>query len=750
MVTEFLGPTYPRRDSVGATLNALRTRLETDKAMFDGKRDTLCWQVREAIRTEFFKIRYPAPPSAALLNLVTRTEILLTAYHTPDRPFFFPGARVAVPTEAGSRRAGTTLQLRFKPVNNTTVTEALLHLDGPNGGGFQWVQTPALTPLLPYPAAGTTAAAPRPRPAAKLSASTARAQAASTIRAHVASAARRPVAARAAPVSTGARGYATASSRPYTSTAKGSASVARADAMASTSSAPSTFVPEALLSMSPPPRKRLRHDVNIPTSLVTGSLRRISSVDHGGSGTRDYSGRQWADAVDSMRGVERLVARRKNQDANCVEYYVKWSGTAFSACSWESRDALMTDVPGMVVDFDVRHPREPIVVRGVPRVASEFERVIRDGESKDNEGAGLHDGISGIRANTTGSSKTDKKVILDDATRLAIPEWLDSPILELGFAGMSLHIRRSNEWCLFNDSASMQRDLKKRRTRFKQENPETAQRLFPLTKAEAKTALDVSMRAHKAANRHPILFPRGIGQVAYADVGHVPYKQDVLDAPASWESYLMNVGLECVDWSRDLLPHMPGASAEVHEEVEKSVNRLGKDRLNVHRERAIQLIRDAWRPGNGERPPPFVPSSAKKHDELAAEKSAPSLKTEKQTEVSNLGASADPAPSKSMPNGITDEKGGSSNTGSGAREAKNDGFDATVPRATSAEKPDGDAPTKELKYKGYEGFLRARNSDFAEALERAQASAESATGDLQNNRWYDTVWGCWRDKTHAS
>jgi hypothetical protein len=147
MISDYLGPHVARGGYNGATLNALRVRLETGQVT-DAPHETLCWQVREAIRTEFFKIKYPAPPSAGLLNLVTTTENLLTVYKTTPRPHYIPAGRVTVPVEAGlTRRTGTTLQLRFKteneqPTTDAKLTEALVHLDGEKGGAFRWVRGP--------------------------------------------------------------------------------------------------------------------------------------------------------------------------------------------------------------------------------------------------------------------------------------------------------------------------------------------------------------------------------------------------------------------------------------------------------------------------------------------------------------------------------------------------------------------------------------------------------------------------------
>lgn len=164
LISDFLGPSAPRRDPVGATLTALLLRLQADTPYFANNPDQLAWQMREALRTEFFKVIYPTPPPRLLLGLVTNAELVLAdpPPRTTPPPFYFPGARVAVPTDTGSRRAATSLQIRYKTLNNTAIVEVLLHLDGPNGGGFQWVQAPALSPLptsLAQPAAPTTSPA---------------------------------------------------------------------------------------------------------------------------------------------------------------------------------------------------------------------------------------------------------------------------------------------------------------------------------------------------------------------------------------------------------------------------------------------------------------------------------------------------------------------------------------------------------------------------------------------------------------
>lgn len=715
MVTAFLGPDYRRRDSVGATLNALRTRLETSTAKFDSDREMLIWQVREAIRTEFFKIIYPAPPSPMLLSLVTRTEVLLTKFYSENRPFFFPGARVAVPTEAGSRRAGTTLQLRFKVVGEATVTEALLHLDGPNGGGFQWVQTPALTPLVTYAPVQTTPAAtprriqqqkpitPRPKRGGKATVRAPRPKVpkppgvVSKRKAQAAKAAAKAAAAAAAKAAATAKKQLEAPPPPPTPT--GPAAL------------PPTYVPEALLSTSPPPRKRLRRDVDRPLSHVAGSLRRALDID-ASSGEMAYN------SIGSIRrliGIERLVARRKISGSEDIEYFVKWSGRSMREGSWERRQALMVDVPALVVDFDTRHSDEPQLACHSDRIKTEEEE--REAETKPEEEVGAEEEAEtkeereeenhgeaksgdddvkmeeveeiikqdGEPESTKVSPESERKYV-DEVTGIAIPGYLDTPVLELGFAGMVLQVRRPAEWSLHNDASALARDYKKRQSRFKQEDIREGEKLFPLSKTEAKSALDASLRSHKTYNRRPIPFPRGLGRAVASDTG-TPFSREVLAAaPPTWESYLLGLGLKPKHLERELPPLMLSLDSKTMRRVVVAAKDGAHERAVEHRERARRVVRAAYRHAANTDPPSALFRDGRRRPEECD--------------------TCFPAESKTN-----------------AKKTKS----PRVPEPTT------------------NGLLRARDPSFAAALAAAAAKAKGtqANGDKEE-RWFDAVWSCWR------
>eukprot|EP00177_Eucheuma_denticulatum_P007687 GFKZ01013979.1.p1 GENE.GFKZ01013979.1~~GFKZ01013979.1.p1 ORF type:complete len:967 (+),score=135.19 GFKZ01013979.1:106-3006(+) len=705
LITHYLGPTQPRRDSIGATLSAFRTRLETNPKPFDSDRDLLAWQCQEAIRTEFFKIIYPAPPSPGLLHLVTQTELLNTSQDPNTRPFFFPGARVAVPTEAGSRRAGTTLQLRYQ--NNAT--EALLHLDGPNGGGFQWVQTQALTPLIQYhrlpqrplqkqpqirrTRRSAVARTPRPmslskpitKPRSTVSAAKRKvptAQKPVVLNKPSANAVQRrpavPRLARSSPqtlspaqtspspqspndahsVSQKPRflqgeklvvGHKTphafrgASSEPVVkangSSAAGAASlrqptlpskppVIESPAVPNGPFAlPPTYVPQGLLETGPSPRERLTEGRTRAVTFGDGSLRRALGCGDG-EGVREVVGR-----MKKVIGIERLVARRKVKD---VEYFVKWCGRGLRDGSWERRESLMIDVPGLVRDFDIRHPDLPKVVWNSNRVRSEAEEslereqnVKEKGQEKmevDTEGeaveteVGLHSGewndamqVDGHQESAKKKSDSDhviteksaeaSRVYIDDVTGMKIPAYVDTPILELSFSGMVLQIRRPNECSLHNESSSANRDYKKRQARFKQEDILAAEKLFPLSKTEARAALDAGLRNHKTHGRHPIMFPKGIGRVMPSDTGIAFSSKVVESAPPSWERYLMGLGLRPKHFERSLPPFFPSMDAKSSHKLTMATRDLALERAVEHRERARRVVRMAYRHSTVADPP---------------------------------------------------------------------------------------------------------------------------------------------------
>lgn len=581
LITDYLGPSVPRvgpkapgtggsslNGKVVATLAAMRDRLDTDAATFNSRREVLAWQLREAIRTEFYAIRYPAVPSPKILQLVTATEALLTEFG-PQRPLYFPGARVAVPTEVGTHRAATTLQIRFKPVNGVTVTEVLLHLDGPRGGTFQFVPSTILMSL--------SACVPIRNPVLTSDARRAAGQA-------------RPVAPRgrrAAGTSNGAR----RGSRPRAKESK----IATAAAKVPMTNLPAAFLPHALRSSSPPPRKRLRRDVKAPVSMTTGSVRRTLDLWNEMSDTLDtnVSVEKQDKVVENTLAISRLIGRRRNMNVGgVVEYCVKWSGAPLEAASWESRDALMTDVPGLVLAFDMGHPGEPV------QCSTEV-----DDEELNEADAPIND----VAVESVAPKSLDP--LLDDTTNIPIPLYLDTPLVELQFAGMELHVRRGGGYCLFSSNEDASMDRKKRMLYFRRENPEAFAKIFanssPEYRPESKMVveskpyangalpangglmpiLQQSLESHKTGNRRPILFPRILGEAIPRDIAPPVPAKEIIRAPASWESYLMSLGMACKNWERELLPEMPTASERVMSFVETAAKAIEETRKKVRYER---------------------------------------------------------------------------------------------------------------------------------------------------------------------
>ncbi|CDF33748.1 unnamed protein product [Chondrus crispus] len=207
---------------------------------------------------------------------------------------------------------------------------------------------------------------------------------------------------------------------------------------------------------------------------------------------------------------------------------------------------------------------------------------------------------------TEGEDSESGRKFVDDISGVEIPGYVDSPILELGFAGMVLHIRQSREYSLHNDALAVIRDYKKRQSRFKQENIRSAEKLFLLTKSEARMALDASLRSHKIHNRYPIPFPRGLGRAVPLDTG-VPFSKDVVSmGPPSLESYLIGLGLRPKHFERDLPPLMPTLDAKTRRRVAISARDASFERATEHRERARLLLRNAYRHGNNANAPSML------------------------------------------------------------------------------------------------------------------------------------------------
>lgn len=724
-INEYLGPAVQRCGSVGATLNALRVRLETNEVTDDSCVD-LCWQVREAIRTEFFKIKYPAAPPLSLLALVSKTEVLFAGIPQELRatrcPFYFPGARVSIPHENGiDRRAGTTLQLRIRAVEGGSITEALAHLDGERGGGFRWVQTAALAPLHGLltpanPPSSSRAArplapsmptlAPRPSstavygsptvasmPALVMMDSSPQNPAQNSVHVPVAEQivaksrkTQQPKASRSAkqPKQPQQTKEDPSSVVPHVGREgsfseiiqKNDSSCRTGDQAGDEQSKPRkeehrphrtptqvitqdllppTFVPDALRSVSPPPRKRLRRNIDESLSVASGSLAaaaehmlkdsgRNSVVNMGNAYSSSMTfGRRTAmtasqtmsdkaassrircsdseayaeptslampdsELVDSktlqsnetMRctrsfsaltdrviTIERLVARRENVSCGgVIEYCVKWAGADWEHCSWESREALLRDVPGLVLEFDTRHPEKPSKAYGVLRQLPE-------GEEKDHERR-MREKRMREEQNRADIERKRKEM----ECPVLIPTWAELPFLEINISGMVLQLRR-NEGTLHADASAAARDCKKRRARFKQEFPEESARLILPTKSEvaakerneAKLTIERSAQERKAYGMQLINFPRGIGCVLRDDLATPVSRKVVEAAPPSWESYFLGLGLDCRNWQRDLPPDVPTAADHIQRSMNHARFAAGEQSRTREDDRLSRLIK---------------------------------------------------------------------------------------------------------------------------------------------------------------
>lgn len=702
LITDYLGPNVPStatnsiqpgeslNGKVVATLPAMRDRLIADSATFNTRREVLAWQVREAIRTEFFKIQYPATPTPKLLKLVTATEALLTDFGAAQRPLYFPGARVAVPTEVGTHRAATTLQIRFKPVNGVTVTEVLLHLDGPRGGGFQFVSSTILMPL--------SACVPIRNPVLTSDARATQQARPAPTQARTSTPRGRRGSGNASTTSGGSRSG--RSSRPRSKETRPSA------VKLPTTNLPLSFLPHALRSSSPPPKKRLRHNVSTPISLTTGSVRRTLDVWNESSDALEAKVPLEVQnkVLENTLAVERLIGRRRNMNlGGVVEYCVKWSGAPLNAASWESRDSLMKDIPGLVLAFDMAHPNEP--VKCLTEVAEDT--------AKESEPVFIEIDCA--------IPKPASKQILDDATGIPIPNYLDTPIIELNFTGLQLHVRRDYKCSLFSSDEEAAIDRKKRILQFRKENPEAFVKIFannsseyhkePEMVVEPKLFVNAmvptsggllpilqhSLESHKYGNRRPILFPRGLGQVLPRDVAMPVPDKDIINAPASWESYLMSLGMRCKNWERELLPDMPTASSQVKIFMEVAANVITDTCKNVRHERD----RDTW------------------------------------IESTLYTGTRRSARSNGNPVAASGEAGESS-----------DGIDD----GTKTPNSDAAGSSKDDAVKAGKPSLQDSSSIFRAALEFARDESEKNIENGDNSscsrkkeREYDAVWGCWKD-----
>lgn len=698
LITDYLGPSVPRTAVVarpgGATatvppavtsapgaanLTALRSLLDQDPATYNAHPQLVIWKLREALRTEFFKIRYPHPPSARLLYVVTTSEIFFTDYGNNARPFFFPGARVAVPTETGTHRAGTSLQLRFKKAEGRTVTEALLHLDGPDGGGFQWVQAQVLSLLAHYVPVRPVIARPL-EPA-------------------------RP------PANRGGRGGGRARARGTATAAAGRTARGRARARDSRPTAttavvtrpplsglPAGYLPDALRSTSPPPAKRLRNGVSGPVSLVSGSLRRTLDLwtETPPDGKDDTAPAELQNKiVANTLAVERIIARRQNESlGGVVEYCVKWAGAPLSEASWETRGALMRDVPGEVVAFDTAHPREPVLTHATPKPTPAEETPL-------------------IEMDCALNPLRDTEV-MDSRAQVPIPKYVDTPLLSLKFAGMELAVREDCKYSFYKNKKEAKADRKERKERFIRDNPVAAAKVYTLDSKEADDdhpmsvapRVDIpgnqlwgtllrSAEAHKQNNRRPIPFPRGVGEVLpYAVAPPVP-AEHIAMAPASWESYLMSIGMVCTDWERELVPEFPGVAEAVRESVEEAAPKIRMAQLTAGRPKGTRF--DFGRVVSTPKPKPM---------DTDAEGGAVNEKQEP-------GSTAPEETKAKM------DVDGAENGGDAAHDSENDGDESD-----GSEDDDGKSDGEEGNVED-DGLLRDRNPVFKKALEEAMADAKT-------------------------
>lgn len=834
MITSYLGPTVPRGVDVGATVNALRVRLETNQ-LADKDHNSLCWQVREALRTEFFKIKFPAPPSPPLLHLVTTTEVLLTNFATVPRPYYFPGGRVTVPIEGGKRRCGTTLQLRFKGAGEEG-TEALVHLDGEKGGAFRWVHVRSLAPSSARPATGASAAAavaalpystppgavPTPPGAVPVAHMTPVALAAATANAAAVAAAAAAAQAQAfmrqrqkevqvlqanrlVKAAAQKKEVARVQARMMAKAKKDreEAAAERERLMTPVDALPLTFVPDCLRVVPEKPRKRLRRGISGPVSIVAGAVEAAGGVTKGdveekkddeervstavqtsplvvvpmaspessptvlkvrispeslttvlpaSTGGSETSGlaksrsldlgvnlsatqqqpglssseqkqkqkqRSVAAVTEKILVIERLVARRKNMTAGgVVEFFVKWRDADWECCSWESRDALVQDVPGLVERFEMQHPGEPAeAVDCGDREPPAAERAARDvlavakvAKERGAEEEGTKDGD------------------------ILVPTWYASPIADLSFAGgMVMHIRPGEETVVFNDTLAAGRDMKRRLVKFRKEYPEKAARLCPLAKFEvdakerneANAMIVANAKAHKEAGSRMVQLPRALGSALPVDVPRPVSRADIQAAPPSWESYLQSLGLECVNWERSQEPLMPTVPLGAASEAVSSSARHA-----LHAEAAVLRVQEKER---------FERMIQERTD---VDKS---LRTKKRIRRADCTKSS--SSPRTVAEGMYDEDVEMYNNGSilickaGAK------LSVEKPSSTGGEGSKHSVPTA-AKCSGSrrDGLLRDKSKLFARALEVAKSSSLEREREMSDidNLVYDPFFCCWR------
>jgi hypothetical protein len=449
----------------------------------------------------------------------------------------------------------------------------------------------------------------------------------------------------------------------------------------------------------------------------------MSSARAGVSGVSRIRARVLPAETNDVLLVDRLVARRENVSCGgVVEYCVKWTGVGWDGCSWESRDALLHDVPGLVLAFDARHPELPSRAVGETReppaaeVEEHFKRMARVEAREQAEAVGA-----------VKPEPMDKPI--------SVPAWFDSPLVDLTFSGMTLHMR-PNEWNLFADSISAARDLKKRRIRFRLEFPEEYRRLFPISKAElaakeradAKTLIDLNVKKRKQASSVPIVFPRALGTVIRTDLAPPVPRADIARAPPSWERYFMDLGLECTNWERELPPDMPTADPAVHRAVKHAVIALVVDERGKAKERTERLVQERM----DKEPGGVAGIGASVHDYLTKVR----LATSGRTRVDRLDRGVGHV-----------GKGGFGTTSVFANQSGNDTQKVITSNiqgaASTALIRNGDtisSHTASADVQDEQRLLRERIRAFGDALKFAALTSDS------ESRWYDPVWCCWRYK----
>eukprot|EP00172_Hildenbrandia_rubra_P004679 Plantae.Rhodophyta-Hildenbrandia_rubra.ctg9955.p1 GENE.Plantae.Rhodophyta-Hildenbrandia_rubra.ctg9955~~Plantae.Rhodophyta-Hildenbrandia_rubra.ctg9955.p1 ORF type:complete len:547 (-),score=97.54 Plantae.Rhodophyta-Hildenbrandia_rubra.ctg9955:1772-3412(-) len=539
--------------------------------------------------------------------------------------------------------SATVLQLKYPIKPGQMANEALVHLDGPNGGGFQWVATPNCMLLEKYAA---PYAYPQPMSRKQLSAS---------------------------------------EMRKYTRPAQKTEKVAPAlvEVRKQEVSDPKEAKRKREMSeraASPPPRARLRRDVKGPVLMASGALYDDDTDDEEVIIRGDNENEQVEPRrkrfkhPDNFEIISKIVARRKNKlrgplnREGVVEYLVEWSGYPDDAkLSWESRTALMKDVPAVVLEFDVRYPGRPAEV-SIPV----DKAVLADAYEKSDVQPNRNKVVGKRRKLAPGESPPP------------IPSYVESPLLDLSFSGMVLHLRPTG-WNLFSSPEDAQRDAQIRKERYKSEYPKFADCLFPPTigdladRERAKARERETLENHKSGGRKKLYrWPRILGGVLLRDTAHPTSTMCIQRAPASWESYFLSMGLSCDNWERQYVPHMPTAPESVHESVGEA-----NDQLLFNLRRTY-----AWQMGKG------------RTESLSAP-----------VEISEVEDNLE------APNGILLETNGD-----------------VAMRENGVINDKDSGPSRPLV------FTKV-NPNFSKALAKSKRAGD------KGQKYYDPIWCCWRERT---